>query len=624
MIKIKAGAIAVCSIFMHAVTAEPNTSFSPYVDKKQATQVFWGDTHLHSELSTDAMGFGVTLGPDHAYRFAKGETVTTSGGLPVRLSRPLDFIVLADHAESLGVMSMVKAGDERVLGNDTTKRWNKLLNGSIEQAAEMRSAFFNRKGRKAAVKILESLSDEALQQDIWRSAVNIADHHYQPGVFTPLLGFEWTSVPGGSNLHRVVMFRDGAKKVNQVRPLSSAQGDDPLDLWRYMAAYEKNSQGQVLAIAHNGNLSNGLMFPTTERLHGWAVDLEYQKLRAKWEPVYEATQIKGDGETHPLLSPDDAFADYETWDLGNMAGVPKTPEMLPQEYARSGLLNGLQLEAKSGVNPYQFGLIGSTDSHTALAAVEENNFFGKHSGVEPNAKRWGHLVGKAAEKLVKGWQQASSGYAAVWATENTRESLFDAIHRREVYATTGPRMTVRLFGGWHFNDRDQYTSDIAQLGYAKGVPMGSVLSAAKGKSPSFLVSASKDSIGANLDRVQIIKGWVDSKGQTHEKVINIAWSGDRKLDKEGKLPSVGNTVDVANATWQNSIGATQLTSHWTDPDFDPKQAAFYYVRVIEIPTPRWTAYDQKRFATKMADNVPMTTTERAYTSPIWYKPNSNK
>lgn len=608
------------SIFLVNIThAQESEEYSPYLDEAHPRQVFWGDTHLHTDLSTDAMGFGVTLGPDAAYRFAAGEEVTTSGGRPARLSRPLDFVVVADHAESLGVMSLVKAGDPRVLVNDTTIKWHRLLSGTPEEAAELQSSFHSQENRKAANKMLGELSSEKLQLDIWNSTLNIADAHYKPGQFTPLLGFEWTAVPGGSNLHRVVLFRDGVQTVNKVRPLSAVESDDPVDLWHYMAAYEENTGGSVLAIPHNGNMSNGLMFPKVERLRGKKLDRNYVEMRARWEPVYEVTQIKGDGEAHPLLSPDDAFADYETWDLGNMAGVPKTPDMLPQEYARSGLRNGLQLAAQYGVNPYEFGMIGSTDSHTSMAAVEENNFFGKHSGVEPTPERWDHLVGRAADKMVKGWQQASSGYAAVWATDNTREALFDAIQRREVYATTGPRITVRMFGGWDFVAADALAPDIAKPGYARGVPMGGSLSGSAGKAPSFLVSASKDSIGANLDRVQMIKGWLDDKGKTHEKVYDIAWSDQRTLNQDGALPDVGNTVDVKNASWKNSIGTPQLSTHWSDPDFDPKQSAFYYVRVIEIPTPRWTAYDQKRFGVSMSDNVPMITRERAYTSPIWYQ-----
>ena len=537
--------VLVFSVFIADTNvAQEDKNYSPYIDANYPQQAFWGDTHLHSDLSTDAMGFGVTLGPDAAYRFASGEEVISSGGRRAKLSRPLDFVVLADHAETLGVMSMVKAGDPSVLVNDTTKKWHQLLNGSPEDVAKLGSFFHSQVSRKKANKILSSLRSKELQVDIWANALAIAEQYYKPGQFTPLLGFEWTSVPGGSNLHRVVLFRDDIDTVSKVRPLSAAEGDDPLDLWRYMAAYEHDYGGSVLAIPHNGNMSNGLMFPSTERLHGKKVDTEYLQLRARWEPVYEVTQIKGDGETHPLLSPDDAFADYETWDMGNMAGVPKTDDMLPREYARSALRSGLQLEGLFGINPYQFGLIGSTDSHTSLSAVEENNFFGKHSGVEPDAERWNHLVGKAAKKMVKGWQQASSGYAAIWATENTREALFDAIRRREVYATTGPRITVRLFGGWDFSAADAFAPDMVALGYKQGVPMGGTLSGAKGRSPSFLVSAAKDSIGANLDRVQMIKGWHDAQGNTHEKVYDIAWDDQRSLDKQGKLPAVGNTVDV--------------------------------------------------------------------------------
>ena len=378
-----------------------------------------------------------------------------------------------------------------------------------------------------------------------------------------------------------------------------------------------------MGIPHNGNISNGLMFPA-ETAHGNnPVDRNYAETRSRWEPVIEVTQIKGDGETHPLLSPDDEFADYETWDSGNFKGQPKTDAMLPHEYARSALKLGLQLDAALGANPYQFGMIGSTDSHTGLATAQEDNFFGKHSAVEPGPDRWKHLVGRAGAKKVLGWEQTSSGYAAIWARENTREALWDALKRREVYATTGSRITVRFFGGWEFDENDAFSPNLARIGYRKGVPMGGELTAeASSNAPSFLVAASKDAIGANLDRIQIIKGWLDAKGGLNEKIYDVAWSepATRKLDQDGKLPAVGNTVDVSSASWSNSIGAAQLAAVWRDPDFDAKQRAFYYVRVIEIPSPRWTAYDAQRFAVEMSAEVPMTTQERAYTSPIWYSP----
>ncbi|WP_295392599.1 DUF3604 domain-containing protein, partial [Thiolapillus sp.] len=443
---------------------------------------------------------------------------------------------------------------------------------------------------------------------------------------TAFIGYEWTSLVKGNNLHRVVIYRDNADRAKLMEPYTMTPplgSPNPRDLWKWMAAYEKKTAGQVLAIAHNGNMSNGIMFPEAESF-GRKLDKDYVEKRARWEPLYEVTQIKGDGETHPFLSPNDEFADYETWAIGNLdLSELKTNKMLKYEYARSALKTGLQLEKKLGANPYKFGMIGSTDSHTALAAVEEDNFFGKHSGGEPNKDRYLHPMAKVGENEYKGYSMVSSGWAAVWAEENTRASIFDAMKRKETYATTGSRMVVRFFGGWDFDSQDANNRLPAKVGYAKGIPMGGNLSQPlEGKAaPTFLVAAMKDPLGGNLDRIQIIKGWMDSKGESHEKVYDVAWADDRKPDpKTGKIPPVGNTVDVANATWSNTIGDPELIAVWQDPDFDAKQSAFYYTRVIEIPTPRWTAYDAKYYKVKMPEEVPMTTTERAYTSPIWYKP----
>jgi hypothetical protein len=377
-------------------------------------------------------------------------------------------------------------------------------------------------------------------------------------------------------------------------------------------------------LAHNGNLSNGIMFPVMDTFTGKPFDRAYAETRAKWEPLYEVTQIKGDGEAHPFLSPNDEFADYETWDQGNLdLSVAKKDEMLQYEYARSGLQIGLQLEEELGINPYKFGMLGSTDSHTGLATAEEENFFGKHSGAEPGPKRWEHPMAEVDGKKYEGWSMVSSGYAAVWARENTRKAIFDAMMRKETYATTGPRILVRFFGGWDFTTADAQNRLPAAVGYTKGVPMGGDLPGqADGKSPTFLVAALKDPYSGNLDRIQIVKGWVDAKGARHEKIYDVAW-GDadkRKPGPDGKLPPVGNTVDVANATWTNTIGTPELLAVWKDPDFDPKLSAVYYARVIEIPTPRWTAYEAMRYGIKMAKEVPMITQERAYTSPIWYTP----
>jgi hypothetical protein len=364
------------------------------------------------------------------------------------------------------------------------------------------------------------------------------------------------------------------------------------------------------------------MFPKVDSFTGMALDRSYSATRARWEPLYEATQIKGDGETHPFLSPNDEFADYETWDQGNLdLSAMKENDMLQYEYARSGLQVGLQLGQQLGVNPYKFGMIGSTDSHTGLATAQEDNFFGKHSGAEPGPQRWEHPMAQLGDKKYEGWSMVSSGLAAVWAQENTREALFDAMQRKETYATTGSRMLVRFFGGWDFTEADAQSRLPANSGYSKGVPMGGDLTnQPDGKSPTFLVAALKDPLSGNLDRIQIVKGWLDAQGQRQERVYDVVWSGDRRPGRDGKLPSVGNTVDVPNATWTNTIGAPELITVWTDPDFDPNSAAVYYARVIEIPTPRWTAYEAMRFGVTMSAEVPMITRERAYTSPIWYAP----
>jgi hypothetical protein len=472
-------------------------------------------------------------------------------------------------------------------------------------------------------KIPPILLDDKFQQSVWDRYTKTAEAFNEPGRFTAIIGYEWTSTEKGNNLHRNVLYRDGRDLARRMLPYTTTESFNPEDLWKWMESYEQKTGGQVLALAHNGNLSNGIMFPVeTNPATGKPLDGDYVKNRTRWEPLYEATQIKGDGETHPFLSPNDEFADYGTWDQGNLnLSVPKTNDMLQYEYAREALKNGLKLEAKLGTNPYKFGMVGSTDSHTALATAEEENFFGKHSGNEPNPKRAEHIIGQFGDKKYVGWEMVGSGYAGVWATENTREALFDAMMRKEVYATTGPRMIVRFFGGWDFEAKDASSRLPAEIGYLKGVPMGGDLTkATDGKAPSFLVAALKDAYSGNLDRIQIIKGWLGEDGKTQEKVYDVALSDGRKAGADGKVPQVGNTVDVANATWTNTIGEPELITVWTDPDFDPKQRAFYYARVIEIPTPRWTAYDAKRFGVKMPKEIPMTTTERAYTSPIWYTP----
>ncbi|PDT72644.1 DUF3604 domain-containing protein [Bradyrhizobium sp. C9] len=600
-------------------------NYSPYADRDFPTRPYFGDTHLHTAISFDAGAFGARLKPRDAYRFARGEQVTSNSGQSVKLSRPLDFLVVADHSDNMGFFTDMMAGKPEILADPTGRRWYDMIQSG--------------KGDEAAIEIIISFSHGTFPKDLiyapgsrayhntWLDNVAAADQYNDPGRFTALIGYEWTSNTGGNNLHRNVIFRDNGDKASQVDPFTVTPpfgSDNPADLWKWMESYEKKTGGSVLAISHNGNLSNGLMFPTVETF-GKKIDRDYAETRAKWERLYEATQTKGDSETHPFLSPNDEFASFERWDKGNLDGsVAKKKEMLEFEYARSALKNGLKLEQSLGVNPYKFGMIGSTDAHTGLVAVEEDNFFGKTAPQEPSPKRLMSTFVDNKETGVKimDWEVSASGYAAVWARENTRASLWDAMERKETYATTGSRMIVRLFGGWDFAPGDADNRMPANVGYTKGVPMGGDLGAApQDKAPTFLVAALKDPIGANLDRYQIVKGWLDRAGNAQEKVYDVAWSGDRKPDsKTGKLPSVGSTVDVANATWGNTIGSPELVAVWKDPDFDPKLRAFYYGRVIEIPTPRWTAYDAKRFGVAPLPGTAMTVTERAYTSPIWYSP----
>ena len=596
--------------------AFPGRGFSPYAGRNYPTRPLWGDQHVHTGWSVDAGAFGATLGPEEALRFARGEEIMSSMGLPAKLSRPLDWVAVTDHSDAAGVIFEIKDGNPELMADPQAKRWHDMMasGDGVNAASEMIAAQSNNN-------VPAVMKDPRLAMTIWQKNTDIMEKYNEPGVFTAFIGYEWTSnAGGGDNLHRNVLYRDGKAKADEVLPMTTFDSENPEDLWKWMQAWEDKTGGSLLAIPHNGNLSNGKMFALSTFL-GDPLTREWAETRAKWEPMYEITQIKGDGETHPSLSAADEFAGFEKWDAANLAGVPKTPGMIEREYARRALQEGLKLEAELGVNPFKFGFVSGTDTHTGLTTAEEDNFFGKHSGVEPNPNRWEHPVIATPQVNIVGWQMAAAGYTGVWATENTRESIWDALKRKEAYSTTGPRITVRFFGGWDFTDADAQTRMPAEAGYAKGVPMGGDLhTAPDGKSPSFLVAALKDPYSGNLDRIQIIKGWVDAKGEIQEKVHDVVWSGDRVPGADGKLPSVGNTVDVENAIWTNTIGVGELIKVWQDPDFDPALRAFYYARVIEIPTPRWTAYDQKRFNIKMSDDVPMTVTERAYTSPIWYTP----
>jgi hypothetical protein len=606
----------------------PGKTYSPYAQRTFPSKVYWGDTHLHTGLSLDAGVFGNILGPEDAYRLARGEEIKSSTGLPVKLGRPLDWLVVTDHTDMMGIATDIQRGAPNILADPKGKEWAEGFQKGGEAAGK---AAFDLITHFAQMKLPEKLLKDyspgsPISNNVWDRIIDAADHYNEPGRFTALIGYEWTSVPKGFNLHRNVILRDDGSRARQVIPLTTQPPlgtQDPLDLYKWLEDYEAKTHGQAMALAHNGNLSNGWMFPTDRTYAGGKVDKNYVELRAKWEPLYEVTQMKGDGEAHPALSPNDEYADYETWDKGNLDLTElKKPDMLKGEYAREALKRGLALEKKLGTNPYKFGMVGATDSHTSLATAEEDNFFSKSVSVEPSPTRIAHPFIKSKLAAIEGDMITASGYQGVWATENTRKAIFDAMRRKETYATTGPRIPVRFFGGWEFTNDDLRSRAPAFRGYEKGVPMGGDLTKApKGKAPTFMVYALRDPIGANLDRIQIIKGWLDKKGKTYEKIYDIAVSDGRKIGKDGRCKTlVGNTVDLEAATWLNTIGASELATVWTDPDFDPKQKAFYYARVIEIPTPRWVVYDKVRLGAELPKEAKLIHQERAYTSPIWYTP----
>ena len=562
-------------------------------------ELYWGDTHVHSAYSLDANLFNnFSLGPEVAYRFAKGERIRTDAGAFAKLSRPLDFLVVSDHAEYMGIFKMIREEHPAVSGSETARRVKQLM---------VENPIFGPEDINALNQLLNGdpmAEDENLQRLVWDEVIDIAERMNEPGRFTTIVGYEWGSTPGGNNLHRNVLFRDGPSKTKQILPFSSVHSDMPERLWDFLAEYEAKTGGEAFAIPHNSNLSNGRMF-AVEDSDGSPIDAAHATARARYEPVVEVTQIKGDSETHPFLSPDDEFADYERWDETNIFGLEKTtPAMHAGSYARAALKNGLLLQAQIGVNPFRFAMIGSTDSHTSLATADEDNYWGKTANMPPGSNRaegpFIRPIGNDANPTMN-WEQAAAGYAGVWAKENSREAIFDAMRRGEVYSTTGPRIGVRFFGGWGFAEVDARSSDPARAGYAKGVPMGSDLSLRAAprpdekQMPRFLILASRDPETAPLQRAQVVKGWVDANGEAQEKVFDAHVAED----------------DVA--------GQSEIAVVWTDPEFDPKALAFYYLRVLEVPTPRWNAIDAVRYGKSIA-GMTVQHQERAYTSPIWYTP----
>lgn len=601
--------------------------YSPYADLNYPTQVFFGDTHVHTGLSGDAGGSGTKLMPRDAYRFARGDQVLSNTGQPVKLSRPLDFSMITDHSDAMGAITDIFSGAPNIMADEQGRYFHKAFKGTPKEAyaasRELIALFANGKISPA----LNYQPGNPAYEIVWKDIIQAAEDYNDPGVFTTFIAYEWTSLESGNNLHRNVIFRDGPARAGQIVPYTTTPpigSRNPRDLWKWMQNYENLTGGDVTAIAHNGNLSNGMMFALKDYFaDGAEYDTEYVELRNKFERLYEVTQVKGDGEAHPFLSPRDEFAAYLTWDWTNLdLSVKKTAEMLPGEYPRSALANGFALEAKLGTNPFKFGLIGATDTHTALSTTDEDNYFGKTANYEPGPERAFVVSAKNSDLGVSfdAWQYATGGLTAIWAPENSRGALFDAMERREVYATTGTRIRLRMFGGWEFTKADALNRNVATLGYSKGVPMGSDLTPAPdgAKAPTFLLFAMRDPMGANLDRVQIIKGWLDKNGNPQDKVYDIAWSDKRELDKNGKLPIVGSTVDLSIPNYLNTIGAAELRGVWTDPEFDPSVQVFYYARVLEIPTPRWPAYDAVKFGLKEQDEAKLVSQNRAYSSPIWY------
>jgi len=616
-------ALAASIVLSQSPTQASDATYSTGVATDYPKQVFFGDLHLHSNISADAHSMGnLLLSSADAYRFARGEKVVASNGLPAQLKRPLDFLSVTDHAEFMGLYRMFTIEDPRLMNSDLGKAWLARYDTKPDPNEPDPTQLMARNPIAAFVNSINDPNPERdaypdeLKSAIWTDVARTADEFNTPGVFTAFTGYEWTAMRDGNNLHRCVILKDNADIVTRWLPYSAQSSSNPEDLWAALTDYEVATGGEALSIPHNGNLSNGLMWDTVD-YDGDAIDADYAEARMRWEPIAEVTQLKGDSETHPSLSPEDPFADFERWDEFNISNTTKTtPDMYPGSYARSALKRGLALESSAGANPYAFGMIGSTDDHTSLATAEEDNFFGKFANSEPGIRTPdSRMAGLNAD-----WELGASGLAAVWAPQNTRADLFASMKRREVYATTGSRIVLRFFGGWSFEPDSVHSPYFETIGYRDGVPMGGELNRREGGAPTFMVQAMKDPDAANLDQVQIIKGWIDSAGTTHEQIYYVALSDDRSLDpKTGQPESVGSTVDLENVTFSNTIGAVQLSAQWTDPDFDADQAAFYYARAIEIPRPRWSEYDRKYFGLDFSE-APRTVQDRAYSSPIWYRP----
>ena len=599
-------------------------------------QLLWGDTHLHSTYSSDAFTNGnLTATPDTAYRYAKGMPVVHPGHKArVQIGTPLDFLVVSDHAEYLGVIRSLYLNPMETEGLSWRERiWTRFVQYLLRDAID------NQSGRELFTSILPEPADNAVtamegweedrvsgliprqpsvEIDTWKLITDTADAHNEPGQFTALIGWEYSLIPGGANLHRIVMGDINAEQAQTFAPFGFDDSSFPSDLWAWLEKTSESTGGNFIAIPHNSNISKGSMFDVRD-IRGTDMSVEYAEIRRYWEPVVEITQIKGDSETHPVLSPDDAFADFETYPYYiQREWTDYVPQ--PGDYVRSALRTGLSLEASLGVNPYQFGVIGSTDAHTSLPSAEEDNFHGKMATDSIPSRKSGGWSDDARGTF--GWGMSASGLAAVWATENTREAIIAAMRRREVYATSGPRIAVRTFAGLNLSssalEAPSYPANLAE----RAVPMGGeILGAGAEDQFAMVVEAQADPKSGYLDRIQVVKGWLDDDGATQERVYDVVWAGDNRLQSDGTLTPIGDSVDLTTGLADNSIGAASLSTVWADPDFDADQAAFYYVRVLQIPTARHSLLDKLALADDSIDTRrPDTIQERAYTSPVWYRP----
>jgi hypothetical protein len=574
---------------------------------------YFGAVHVHTGYSFDAFTNGTLTSPADAYDWAQGKPIPASRlapGQTIKIVTPLDFYAVADHAEFMGVFQKMRDPSSPLSQTDIAKRVT-----SPDPTVAMQ-AFAQVLRDVSAGKTDPRLTDPEISRTIWAEIVKTADSYYRPGYFTTFPAFEWTSNPSKRNLHRVVVFRDSAHVPELV--LSALDTEKPEDLWAWMQV-QRGKGATLLAIPHNANASDGLMFSLSDS-YGKPLSGTYIAERSRNEPLYEISQIKGTSETMPELSPNDEFAGFEIWNY-TLSADSERPKNHVGAYVRRGLLDGLSLQAQGKGNPFKYGFIGDSDTHNAAASNEEFNYTGKFGAEFDPAHRLNGFPGQPPAQVQQVREFSSGGLAGVWAQENTRESIYDAMLRKETFGTSGTHIRVRFFGGWDFRKADVQGRDFVKTGYARGVPMGGDLpAAAKGKAPTFMVWAVKDPLSGNLDRVQVIKGWVDAGGAQHEKIYDVAWSGSRKPDAAGKLPPVGSTVDVKKATFENSIGATELSAVWRDPDFDPAVNAFYYARVIEIPTPRWSTRDAAKLGIDIPGGLPASIQERAWTSPIWYTP----